>query len=68
VILWNAGREPFVLKRGDRVAQLVVAPVAHAVLLPVETLGETPRGAGGFGHSGFSGPPGGGSSGGRGAE
>jgi dUTP pyrophosphatase len=55
VILWNTGSEPFVLRRGDRVAQLVVAPVARALLVPVETLGETPRGAGGFGHTGRGG-------------
>jgi dUTP pyrophosphatase len=52
VIVWNAGGEPFVLKRGDRIAQLVVAPVARALLVPVESLDETPRGAGGFGHTG----------------
>jgi dUTP pyrophosphatase len=52
VILWNAGSEPFVLKRGDRIAQLVVAPVARAVWVVAETLGETPRGDGGFGHTG----------------
>jgi len=54
VILWNTGSEPFVLRRGDRVAQLVVAPVARAVLVPVAALAETPRGAGGFGHTGRS--------------
>jgi dUTP pyrophosphatase len=55
VILWNTGSEPFVVRRGDRVAQLVVAPVARAVLVPVAALAETPRGAGGFGHTGRSG-------------
>lgn len=58
VILWNTGAEPFVLRRGDRVAQLVVAPVARASLVPVEALAETPRGAGGFGHTGRSALPG----------
>jgi dUTP diphosphatase len=57
VILWNTGPAPFVLRRGDRIAQLVVAPVARAALVPVETLGETPRGPGGFGHTGVSGGP-----------
>jgi dUTP pyrophosphatase len=52
VILWNAGSEPFVLKRGDRIAQLVVAPVARAVWVEAEALGETARGDGGFGHTG----------------
>jgi dUTP pyrophosphatase len=52
VILWNTGPAPFVLRRGDRVAQLVVAPVARARLVPAEILEETPRGGGGFGHTG----------------
>lgn len=56
VILWNTGAAPFVLRRGDRVAQLVVAPVARALWVPAETLAETSRGAGGFGHTGRSGP------------
>jgi dUTP pyrophosphatase len=58
VILWNTGTEPFVLRRGDRVAQLVVAPVVRAVLVPVAVLAETPRGEGGFGHTGRSGSAG----------
>jgi dUTP pyrophosphatase len=52
IILWNAGREPFVVKRGDRIAQLVVAPVARATLQVVAGLDDTERGAGGFGHTG----------------
>lgn len=52
VLLLNTGREPFTLKRGERVAQCVLAPVARAVLVPVDALGETERGAGGFGHTG----------------
>lgn len=52
VILWNTGAEPFVLKRGDRIAQLVVAPVARAEWVEVDALGETARSAGGFGHTG----------------
>jgi dUTP pyrophosphatase len=55
VIVWNAGGEPFVLRRGDRIAQLVVAPVARAALVEVASLGETARGAGGFGHTGAAG-------------
>jgi dUTP pyrophosphatase len=54
VILWNTGPEPFRLRRGDRVAQLVVAPVARAALVPVEALDATARGEGGFGHTGRS--------------
>ncbi len=55
VILLNAGREPFVVRRGDRIAQLVVAPVARAEFVEVEALDETARGDGGFGHSGYGG-------------
>ena len=51
VILWNAGPEPFAIERGDRIAQLVIAPVAH-VELEESALDETPRGAGGFGSTG----------------
>ena len=53
VILWNTGAEPFVIARGDRIAQLVVAPVAR-VELEETALDETPRGAGGFGSTGGS--------------
>jgi dUTP pyrophosphatase len=53
VILLNAGSEPFTVRRGDRIAQLVLAPVLHAEWLEVADLEETPRGAGGFGHSGL---------------
>jgi dUTP pyrophosphatase len=52
VILWNAGGEPFTVKRGDRIAQIVVAPVTRVRWEPAARLGETPRGAGGFGHTG----------------
>jgi dUTP pyrophosphatase len=52
VILVNLGREEFRVRRGDRVAQLVIAPVAEAELVEVEALEPTARGAGGFGHSG----------------
>ncbi|MCL5677041.1 MAG: dUTP diphosphatase, partial [Firmicutes bacterium] len=56
VILVNLGKEPFTLHRGDRVAQLVFAPVARAELAEVTELDETERGEGGFGHTGV-GPP-----------
>lgn len=49
IILANLGDAPFPVNRGDRVAQLVVAPVTQAVLRPVATLSKTRRGAGGFG-------------------
>lgn len=52
VILVNLGAEPFVVRPGDRVAQLVVAPVARAQLREVEQLDSTDRGEGGFGHTG----------------
>jgi dUTP pyrophosphatase len=52
VILHNAGREPFVVRRGERIAQLVIAPVARVAWREAEALDETARGAGGFGHTG----------------
>ncbi len=52
VILVNHGAEPFVIARGTRIAQMVVAPVTQAVLAEVESLDETTRGAGGFGSTG----------------
>jgi len=52
VILANLGDEPFAVKRGERIAQLVPAPVLKARFREVETLGETQRGAGGFGSTG----------------
>lgn len=52
VILLNLGADPFVVKRGDRIAQLVVAPVTRAELVEVDTLDDTSRGDGGFGHTG----------------
>jgi len=52
VILINHGAEPFAIARGDRVAQLVLAPVTQAEWNEVEELDETARGAGGFGSTG----------------
>ena len=52
VILINLGEEDFVIRRGDRIAQLVIAPVIQAGWTEVETLDETARGAGGFGSTG----------------
>ena len=52
VILINLGAEPFVIKRGERIAQMVIAPVTRATLTEVEPLDETARGAGGFGSTG----------------
>jgi dUTP pyrophosphatase len=53
VILINWGEEPFTVRRGDRIAQLVVAPVTRAHWEEAETLAETQRGDGGFGSTGF---------------
>jgi len=52
VILINHGRESFTIRRGDRIAQMIIAPVAQADLSEVEELPETGRGEGGFGHTG----------------
>ncbi len=52
VILANLGDAPFAIARGDRIAQLVPAPVQHATLAEVESLDKTARGAGGFGSTG----------------
>ncbi len=52
VILINHGDEPFAIARGDRVAQLVLAPVTRAAWSEVAELDETQRGAGGFGSTG----------------
>ncbi len=52
VILVNHGTEPFVVRRGDRIAQLVIAPVAQAEIVAADALGETARGQGGFGSTG----------------
>ena len=52
VILINLGQEPVTLARGERIAQMVIAPVSRAVLAEVESLDETGRGAGGFGSTG----------------
>jgi len=55
VPLINHGSEPFPITRGDRIAQLVIAPVTHAELTEVAALDLTERGAGGFGSTGVSG-------------
>lgn len=50
--LINHGTEPFTIQRGDRIAQMFFLPVAHANFLVTDTLDETERGEGGFGHTG----------------
>lgn len=52
VLLVNLGAEPHTIRRGDRVAQLVVAPVARAAFADAARLAESARGAGGFGSTG----------------
>ena len=52
VILINHGAEDFTVRRGDRIAQLVIAPVVQAAWIEVTSLDETGRGAGGFGSTG----------------
>ncbi|MGB6486514.1 MAG: dUTP diphosphatase [Steroidobacteraceae bacterium] len=52
VSCWNRAREPFTIRPGDRIAQLVVVPVVQVALEVVESFGDSARGAGGFGHSG----------------
>ncbi|MEZ5939589.1 MAG: dUTP diphosphatase [Hyphomonadaceae bacterium] len=52
VILINLGQEPFVIRRGERIAQMIIAPVTQASLEVVTQLDDTERGAGGFGSTG----------------
>ena len=52
VILINHGEAPFSIRRGERIAQMVVAPVVQAQLVPVTSLSKTDRGSGGFGSTG----------------
>ena len=52
VILGNVGREAFVINRGMRIAQMVIAPVVRAEIAEVPDLPTTARGTGGFGHTG----------------
>ncbi len=52
VIVQNLGKEPYTFQRGDRIAQLIIAPVIQAELRRVEELPDTERGLGGFGSTG----------------
>jgi dUTP pyrophosphatase len=52
VLLVNHGSAPFVIGRGERIAQMVIAPVVQADLVPVDALTATARGSGGFGSTG----------------
>jgi len=52
VSCWNRGREPFTIRPGERIAQLIVVPVVQVTLEVVESFEDSARGPGGFGHSG----------------
>jgi dUTP pyrophosphatase len=53
LVVVNWGREPFLIRRGDRIAQMVITAVSKVEVVEVEDLESTPRGGGGFGHSGI---------------
>jgi dUTP pyrophosphatase len=52
ICLWNISGEPIQLKRGERIAQLLILPIATPAVVEVAKLDETQRGAGGFGSTG----------------
>jgi dUTP pyrophosphatase len=52
IIMFNFGKEPFVVNRGERIAQMVITRVARAILMEQDDLEDTQRGSGGFGHTG----------------
>ena len=52
ISVWNRGREAFTIQPGDRIAQLVLAPIVRAELKVVDTFAGSQRGEGGFGHTG----------------
>lgn len=54
VILINHGKDDFIIRRGDRIAQLVVCPVVQAVFKEVGEINDTARGSGGFGSTGIN--------------
>ncbi len=54
VLLINWGQEPFGIAHGDRIAQMIVAPVARVLWHEAQSVGESSRGPGGFGHTGVS--------------
>ena len=53
ISVWNRGREAFAIQPGDRIAQLVVMPIARVQLQVVDTFVDSARGEGGFGHTGL---------------
>jgi dUTP pyrophosphatase len=52
VVLINLGKQPFEVRRGDRIAQMVFSEVCHPAFEEVQSLDDTARGGGGFGHTG----------------
>lgn len=54
VILVNWGAEPFLIRRGDRIAQMIITKVYRADFVEVDSLDQTSRGPGGFGHTGIT--------------
>lgn len=52
VILINFGSKPFIINKGDKIAQLVISPIEQVDLISVSVLAETARGMGGYGHTG----------------
>jgi dUTP pyrophosphatase len=53
IIVINLGEQAYTLKRGERIAQMVFAPILRPVMIEVESLDRSDRGAGGFGHTGL---------------
>jgi dUTP pyrophosphatase len=53
VFLLNSGRAAYTVRKGERIAQMVFQPFVRPILVPVERLGGTERGSGGFGHTGL---------------
>ena len=53
ISLWNRGNDAFTVQPGDRIAQLVVVPIARVTMHVVDSFADTTRGDGGFGHSGI---------------
>ena len=54
IITANTGKAPFTIERGDRIAQMIIAPVTHATIVETDTLSDTVRAEGGFGSTGKS--------------
>jgi dUTP pyrophosphatase len=52
VVLWNLSREEALVKKGERLAQMLILPIATPAVLEVKELGQTSRGEGGFGSTG----------------